>query len=129
MLDVFEELSSYPAGELHQEIAIDGDNLGDVRNRVFRQACGPGRQQDVARGVEETGVGAQDHGHHRVQATPGEGIALHNQDGPVVPGLRTIGLAEIGPPDLPAFDYHVSRAIDRLCRRRSERGSRLSTDP
>jgi hypothetical protein len=129
VLDVFEELASYPTGEFHQEIPIDSDDLGHVRNRVFRQACGLSRQQDAAWGIEEAGVGAQDYGNDSVQATPVEGIALHNQDGPVVSRLRAVGLAEIGPPDLTALDYHVSRASDRLCRRRSERGSRLSSDP
>ena len=43
-------------------------------------------------------------------------------------GLRRSGSPKIGPPDLPIFDYHVSRGSDRLCRRRTERGSRLSSD-
>jgi hypothetical protein len=126
---VFEELTSNPASKFHQEIAVDRDDLRHVRNGVFREACGLGGEQHVARRIDETGVGAQNDGNDGVQAASVEGIALHNQDGPVVPGLRAIGLAEIGPPDLTAFDYHVSRVSDWLCRRRSERGRRLSSDP
>ena len=128
VLDVLEELASYAAGELHQKITVDGDDLRHIGHRVFRQACGFRREQHIARGINETSVSAQHDGNDRLHATPVEGIALHNQDGSVVSGFRAVGFAEIGPPDLPAFDYHVSRASDRLCRRRTERGSRLSSD-
>ena len=127
-LDFFEELASYAAGEFGQKITVDGDDLRHISHGVFRQACGFGREQHVARGIDETSVGAQHDGNDRLHAAPVEGLALHNQDGSVVSGFRAVGFAEISPPDLPAFDYHVSRASDRLCRRRTERGNRLSSD-
>lgn len=129
ILDIFEELASYAAGEFHQEITVDGDDLRHIGHRVFRQACGFGREQYVAWGIDKTSVGAQHDGNDGLHAAPVEGIALHDQDGPVVSGLRAVRFPELGPPDLTAFDYHVSRASDRLCRRRSERGSRLSSAP
>ena len=128
VLDVLEELASYAAGELHQKITVDGDDLRHIGHRVLRQAGGFGWKKHVARGIDETGVRAQHDGNDRLHAAPVEGIALHNQDGSVVSGFRAVGFAEISPPDLPAFDYHVSRVSDRLCRRRTERGNRLSAD-
>ena len=129
VLDIFEELASYPAGEFYQTIAVDGDELRYIGHRVFGQACSLGRKQDVTWGIYEPSIGAQHDGNDRVDATPVEGVALHNQDGPVVPGLGAVGFAEIGPPDLTAVDYHVLRASERLCSCLRERGSRLSSDP
>jgi hypothetical protein len=46
----------------------------------------------------------------------------------VVSGLGALRLTEIRRPDLASFDYHRSRVSERLCRRLSARGSRLSSD-
>jgi hypothetical protein len=129
VLDVFEELPSHPAGGFPQKVSVDSDHLGHIRYRVLRKARALGGEQDIAWGIDQPRVGAQNNSNNGVQSTSVEGIALHNQDGPGVPWLGAVGFAEIGPPDLTAFDYHVSRASDRLCRRRNERGSRLSSDP
>lgn len=79
VLDVFEELASYAAGEFRQKITVDGDDLRQISHRVFRQACGFGREQHVARGIDETSVGAQHDGNDRLHAAPVEGIALQRK--------------------------------------------------
>ena len=71
VLDIVEELASYPAGEFHQEVAVDRDDLGHVRHRVFRQASDLGWQQHVARGIDETSVAAQHNGNDSVQRDSG----------------------------------------------------------
>ena len=79
--------------------------------------------------VDQTHVGGQDDGNDGVKTAPVEGVALNDQDRPVVSGLGAVGPTEIRRPDLTPLDYHDSRVIDRLCRRLRVRGRRLSSDP
>ena len=95
----------------------------------FFQARRLGRNQDISRSIDETKVSAQHDGNRRVQTTPVEGVALHDQHRPVVSGLGALQLTEIRRPDLAPFDYHGSRVSDRPCRRFRARGNRLSSDP
>jgi hypothetical protein len=39
-LHISEGLPANAAGELQQEVAVDGDDLRDIRHRILRQACG-----------------------------------------------------------------------------------------
>jgi len=78
---VSERLPANAAGELQQEIAVDGDDLRDIRHRVLRQARGVRGKQDVPWCVEQADVGGQHDANDGVQTTPIEGIVLYDQDG------------------------------------------------
>jgi hypothetical protein len=114
IVDVLEQLATDAATKFDQEISVQGNHLGDVRNGVSRQACGFRGQQHVARSINEAGVGAQHNGDHGLQATPIEAIALNDQNGAVVPRFGAVGFAKVRPPNLAAFNYHVSRDNERL---------------
>ena len=128
ILDILEERASYAASEFKQKFTIDGDDLRHIRHRVFSQARRLGGNQDVSGSIDQAKVRAEHHGNDGVQTTPVEGVALDDQDRPVVPGLGTLGFTEIRRPDLAAFDYHGSRTSERPCSRLTARGSRLSSD-
>ena len=128
MFDILEELASDAAREFNQEFTIDRDDLRHIRDRILSQSRRFGRDQDVAGSIEETKVGALYDGYHGMQAASVEGIALNNQHRPVVTGLRALGLPQISGPHLAPFNSHGSRVSDRCCRRRTDLGSRLSSD-
>jgi hypothetical protein len=83
-LDIFEQLATDPTGGLDQEIPIDRDDLGNVRHGVSWKPGAPGREEYVARSIEDASVGAQNDGDHSLETAPVERIVLDDQDGPFV---------------------------------------------
>jgi hypothetical protein len=128
VLHILQRLPSHAPGELEEEVAVDGNDLRDIRHGVFPQTGRLRREKDVPRGVEQPEVGGEHYGHHRAKTTPVEGVILHDEDGTVDSGLRAVGFAEVRPPYLAALDYHDGSRWERPCARRRRGFSRLSSD-
>lgn len=94
--------SSSAPGEV---VLIEGDELGDVRDRVLREAGTLGGKQHVPRSVEETHVRGENHPDHGAKPTPVEGVGLHDEDGAAKSRLGPLRIIEVRPPDFAALDY------------------------
>ena len=104
--ELFQQRPSNAADLLREELAIDGDHLGDVGDRVLGEPRRPGRHQDVPRRLDQADVRRQRDGDHGLQPAAVERIGLDNKDGAAKSRLRSGRLPELGPPDIAALDYH-----------------------
>ena len=80
--------------------AVEGQELGNIDNRVTWQSGRSGRQQDIARRFGEQKV-ARDYSHdHGLNAAPVKGAGLDDQHGPAEAGFGATGLRQVSPPNL-----------------------------
>ena len=85
---------------LGQEAAVEGQELGDIDDRVAGKARRSRRQQDIARGVGQLEV-AGNHGYDNgLNAAAVEGVCLDHKDRPPASRLGAARFGKIGPPDL-----------------------------
>ena len=127
-LDILQKRPAHASHRFAQEIAVDGEYLRHVGDRVSRQSAGFGWNQDIARGLNETHVRRQHNDDRGAQAAAVEGVALNDQNRTTIARSRTARRFELGPPDLSTLDYHVSRPRDRRCARVNRVSRRLSSE-
>lgn len=85
-------------------LAVEGQDLGDVDDRVAGKSRGAGGQQNIAWGIGKRQV-TGDHGDYDgLNAAAIEGVGLHDQHRPAESPFGAARRGEIGPPDLAAMD-------------------------
>ncbi len=126
-VEVFHGLTSEPPGAFQQKIAVERDELGDVRHRVLRKPGSLRGNEDITGRFQQAQVGHENDGDNSAQAAAIERITLHDDHGASITWFGTIGLTKVGPPHLAAFAYHESRGSERACARRSDRSRPLSS--
>lgn len=129
VLDVVQYWSRDSTDEFRQKVAVDGDHLRYVSDRVLREPCCFRGDQHVTWGINQSNVRSQGDRHDSADAAAIKGLGLHDQNGASKAWLGSGRFSEIGPPHLAAFDYHDSSRTDRAWRRASGVSSRLSSVP
>jgi len=86
------------ADPLHQLLAVDGRDLGDVDHRRARETGALRAADDVAGREGQRHVARNRHDDGGRNAGPIEIIGLHDENGPAMAGLRTTRAAETRPP-------------------------------
>jgi hypothetical protein len=99
-----------------QETAIESQELGDVDDRVARQARQLCRQQHVAWGIGKLCVSGNHCHDYRLNTAAVEGICLDNKHWPSVTRLGATRFGKVGPPDPSSSNllrfYHESLSRD-----------------
>ena len=102
-----------PACTKIEQRAIEGDDLGHVRDRVSRQTRHSGRQQYVARRIRPPQIACERYADHRGQPASIQGVSLNDDHRPAKPGPRAGGWRQLGPADVTLGDHHSTRSSTR----------------
>lgn len=94
---------------LVEDLAIDGNDLRDVRDRILRQPGCSLRQKDVSGGFGPFQIRGQGDADNGADLAPVEGVPLNHQNRPAETGRGSDRLTEIDPPDLALDDYFSLR--------------------
>src|SRR5262249_26905167 len=88
-----------------QEAAVEGQELRDVDDRVSREACRAGGDQEIPRRFGERDIAGK--GSHNYGLNPAviERVCLYNEHWPPISSLGAARLGKIRPPDLPALNF------------------------
>ena len=98
-----------------QKRFVQGDDLGNISNRIFWKFGDLFCQEHISRGLFDAEIGRQDSNHDCVDPTLVKIVALNDEYGASVSWLRPDGRSKCGPPDLPALHYHSSSGMDSAC--------------
>jgi len=104
----------------------DGEDLGHVRDRIFREARPDCLQEYISWGAGECKVGSDGHHDHGPDPAFVECIGLDDQDRAPVTGRATRGRREVRPPDLAAGRIHHSPSGKDLLWSSPRTGSRIA---
>ena len=113
VFNVLQQLASKPANRLSEEVAIDGNDLRNVGDRVLREARRFGGNKHVAGGLDEPEVRGEHDSDDGLKPAPIERVILYDQERPPEARFGPGGLTELRPPHLATFDYQALRSIER----------------
>jgi len=107
-VDVVHEGSRRMAHGFLKVSLIEGDEGGDVDDRVLGEAGNGRRQENVAGHSGQSRIRRDDGRDGSVQPAGVERVGLDDQDRASLSGLTTARFAEIGPADAAALGHHSS---------------------
>ena len=98
------------AHTLREHLAINSDDMGHVGDGLPGQAGSARGQKHISGCIEESQVRRNGHNNDGTDPAPIECVALHDDYRVAKTRSGTPRVVQIGPPDLPALNYHSERS-------------------